>query len=137
MTDFDPAEFDTPAPSAPAGEDYRLLLAAMRQAGAQGVQQEMGELRAALASMAQTTNDLDRIGKNLRADAADLKQATVKHYVVMFGALIAVVFAVGVIIRWMQEPKIEQRLYGCTAQWDAKTKTCKGKWVPLVSNSDS
>src|SRR3546814_12613003 len=22
-------------------------------------------------------------------------------------------------------------LYGCTAKWDAKTQTCKGKWLPL------
>src|SRR3546814_12688572 len=24
-------------------------------------------------------------------------------------------------------------LYGCTAKWDAKTQTCKGKWLPLRS----
>ncbi len=42
MTDrFDPAEFDPPAPSPTStpGDDYRLLLDAMRQAGAEGVAQ--------------------------------------------------------------------------------------------------
>ena len=33
--------------------------------------------------------------------------------------------------QWAKEPKIEQRLYGCTARWDAKTQRCKGDWVPL------
>ena len=40
-------------------------------------------------------------------------------------------FAAALAYRWAQEPKIERQLYGCTAKWDAKAQTCKGKWVPL------
>src|SRR3546814_942636 len=40
---FDPAEFDAPPPSDP-GADYRTLLDAMRQAGAEGVDQQVAAL---------------------------------------------------------------------------------------------
>src|SRR3546814_4016147 len=44
---------------------------------------------------------------------------------------LGLIFAAALAYRWAQEPKIERQLYGCTAKWDAKTQTCKGKWVPL------
>lgn len=40
---FDPAEFDAPPPSDP-GADYRILLDAMRKAGAEGVAQQVAAL---------------------------------------------------------------------------------------------
>ena len=40
---FDPAEFDAPPPADP-GADYRVLLDAMRQAGAEGIRQQSAEL---------------------------------------------------------------------------------------------
>src|SRR3546814_11956984 len=40
---FDPAEFDAPPPADP-GADYRVLLAAMRQAGADGIPQQSAAL---------------------------------------------------------------------------------------------
>lgn len=44
---------------------------------------------------------------------------------------LGLIFAAALTYRWAQEPKIERQLYGCTAKCDAKTQTCKGKWVPL------
>src|SRR3546814_6256333 len=41
---FDPAEFDAPPPADP-GADYRVLLDAMRQAGADGIAQQSAALR--------------------------------------------------------------------------------------------
>src|SRR3546814_1459844 len=40
---FDPAEFDAPPPADP-GADYRVLIDAMRQAGAEGSAQQSAEL---------------------------------------------------------------------------------------------
>src|SRR3546814_16799480 len=40
---LDPAEFDAPPPADP-GADYRVLLDAMRQAGADGIAQQSAEL---------------------------------------------------------------------------------------------
>src|SRR3546814_3726412 len=40
---FDPAEFDAPPPADP-GADYRVLLDAMRQAGADGIAQQSAAL---------------------------------------------------------------------------------------------
>ena len=48
---FDPAEFDAPPPSDP-GADYRILLDAMRKAGAEGVAQQVAA-RAQLDEMRQ------------------------------------------------------------------------------------
>ena len=44
---------------------------------------------------------------------------------------LGLIFAAALAYQWAKEPKIEQRLYGCTARWDAKTQRCKGDWVPL------
>src|SRR3546814_4073933 len=44
---------------------------------------------------------------------------------------LGLIFAAALAYQWAKEPKIEQRLYGCTARWDAKTGKCKGDWVPL------
>ena len=44
---------------------------------------------------------------------------------------LGLIFAAALAYRWAQEPKIERQLYGCTARWDAKAQTCRGKWVPL------
>ena len=50
-------------------------------------------------------------------------------YAAMIG--LGLIFAAALAYRWAQEPKIERQLYGCTAKWDAKAQTCRGKWVPL------
>src|SRR3546814_2134549 len=50
---------------------------------------------------------------------------------------LGLIFAAALAYQWAKEPKIEQRLYGCTARWDAKTGKCKGDWVPLQARERS
>ena len=138
---FDPAEFDAPPPSDP-GADYRTLLDAMRKAGAEGVAQQVAALSRQIEQDARQRADWGRtVGsevRDLQRAAAALQRAStgiwldrLKEW--LWAALIAlaVVFAAALAYRWAQEPKLERQLYGCTAKWDAKAQTCRGKWVPL------
>jgi hypothetical protein len=138
---FDPAEFDASPPSDP-GADYRTLLDAMRKAGAEGVAQQVAALSRQIeqdarqrAEAGQQTekalNDLLRAATQLQRVSAAIEWEHLKGC--LYAALIGLglIFAAALAYRWAQEPKIERQLYGCTARWDAKAQTCKGKWVPL------
>jgi hypothetical protein len=138
---FDPAEFDAPLPSDP-GADYRILLDAMRKAGAEGVAQQVAALsrqieqdarqRAEAAQQTQNAlNDLYRAAAQLQRVSAAIGWEHLKGW--LYAALIGLglIFVAALAYRWAQEPKIERQLYGCTARWDAKTQRCKGDWVPL------
>nr|WP_046988972.1 hypothetical protein [Sphingomonas sp. Y57] len=138
---FDPAEFDASPPSDP-GADYRTLLDAMRKAGAEGVAQQVAALSRQIeqdarqrAEAGQQTekalNDLLRAATQLQRVSAAIEWEHLKGW--LYAALIGLglIFAAALAYRWAQEPKIERQLYGCTARWDAKAQTCKGKWVPL------
>ena len=138
---FDPAEFDAPPPSDP-GADYRILLDAMRKAGAEGVAQQVAALsrqiehdarqRAEAGQQTQNAlNELLRAATQLQRVSAAIGWEHLKGwlYVAMIG--LGLIFAAALAYQWAKEPKIEQRLYGCTARWDAKTQRCKGDWVPL------
>ena len=138
---FDPAEFDASPPSDP-GADYRTLLDAMRKAGAEGVAQQVAALSRQIeqdarqrAEAGQQTekalNDLLRAATQLQRVSAAIEWEHLKGW--LYAALIGLglIFAAALAYRWAQEPKIERQLYGCTAKWDAKAQTCKGKWVPL------
>ncbi len=138
---FDPAEFDAPPPSDP-GADYRTLLDAMRKAGAEGVAQQAAALSRQIeqdarqrAEAGQQTekalNDLLRAAAQLQRVSEAIGWERLKGW--LYAALIGLglIFAAALAYRWAQEPKIERQLYGCTAKWDAKAQTCRGKWVPL------
>ena len=138
---FDPAEFDAPPPSDP-GADYRTLLDAMRKAGAEGVAQQVAALsrqieqdarqRAEAGQQTQNAlNELLRAATQLQRVSAAIGWEHLKGwlYAAMIG--LGLIFAAALAYRWAQEPKIERQLYGCTAKWDAKAQTCRGKWVPL------
>lgn len=137
---FDPAEFDTP-PADP-GADYRVLLDAIRQAGADGVATQAAALVQKIEQdarqrlewgqrMGTAVDDLQRAAGQLQRISAGIWWDRLKEW--LSAALIALglIFAAALAYRWAQEPKIERQLYGCTARWDAKTQQCKGDWVPL------
>ena len=138
---FDPADFDDPPPSDPS-TDYRPLLDAMRKAGAEGVAQQVAALsrqiehdarqRAEAGQQTQNAlNELLRAATQLQRVSAAIGWEHLKGwlYAAMIG--LGLIFAAALAYQWAKEPKIEQRLYGCTARWDAKTQRCKGDWVPL------
>lgn len=144
---FDPAEFDTPPPSSTSasGDDYRVLLDAMRQAGAEGVARPIAAL---VKRLEEDARDRARSADQARADREKL-HAAASHLVTASDGLtidrlkewlaaalisIAVIFAAAWAWRWAEEPKIETRVYGCSTGWDAKKAVCRGKWVPLVEN---
>lgn len=135
--EFDPSEFETTEPA----PDYRELLDAIRQAGATGVRQEVASLTAALrqeeaareawvqttatglSRLSQATSGFDQAaGRLLRTRAVEL--------LLCAAAIIGTIALSFAVIQFLREPKIVERLYGCT-KWDQKTATCKGKWIPL------
>lgn len=137
---FDPGEFDTPPPD--PGADYRVLLDAMRQAGADGVAQQAAALVQRIEQDARqrtewgqrigtAVDDLQRAAGQLQRASAGIWWDRLKEWLVAALIGLGLIFAAALAYRWAQEPKIEQRLYGCTARWDAKTHKCKGDWVPL------
>ncbi len=138
---FDPAEFDAPPPSDP-GTDYRTLLDAMRKAGAEGVAQQVAALSRQIeqdarqrtewtAQASAEVHDLHRAAGELQRVSAGVWWDRLKEWIAAALIGLGLIFAAALAYRWAQEPKIERQLYGCTAKWDAKAQTCKGKWVPL------
>lgn len=138
---FDTADFDTSPPAADPGADYRTLLDAMRQAGAEGVAQQATELAHRIEQdarqRAEWGQQMGAAVSNLQRSAGQLQQVStgiwldrIKEWV--FAALIGLglIFVAAVAYRWAQTPQVETRLYGCNARWVAKTG-CKGQWVPL------
>ena len=142
---FDPAEFDTPPPSSTStpGDDYRILLDAMRQAGAEGVAQPIAALvkrleedardRARSADQALADRDkLHAAAHRLAMASEGLTMNRLKEWLAAALISLAVILAAALAWRWAQDPKIETHAYGCSVGWDAKKAVCKGKWVPLV-----
>ena len=138
---FDPAEFDAPPPADP-GADYRVLLDAMRQAGADGIAQQSAALVQRIEQdarqrlewgqrMGTAVDDLQRVAGQLQRVSAGIWWDRLKEWLSAALIGLGLIFAAALAYRWAQEPKIERQLYGCTARWDAKAQTCKGKWVPL------
>ena len=138
---FDPAEFDAPPPADP-GADYRVLLDAMRQAGADGIAQQSAALVQRIEQdarqrlewgqrMGTAVDDLQRVAGQLQRVSAGIWWDRLKEWISAALIGLGLIFAAALAYQWAKEPKIEQRLYGCTARWDAKTGKCKGAWVPL------
>lgn len=150
---FDPAEFDAPPPidsgadssadpNTDPSADYRVLLDAMRKAGAEGVATQVAMLArqieqearqraewgqqtgTALSALQRAAGELQRVSRGIWWDR-------VKEW--LYAALIALglIFAAALAYRWAKEPVIEQHLYGCAGRWNAKTHICKGGWIPL------
>lgn len=76
------------------------------------------------ATLGEAGNRLERITRSHLLDHIFLAAIWVSGLVVAAGLL-------GGFYRWAKEPKIEERFYGCTGAYVAKTRTCKGKWIPL------
>ena len=139
---FDPADFDAPPPSGDPQADYRVLLDAMRKAGAEGVAEQSATLARQIeqearqrAEWGQQTgsvlHDLQRAAGELQRASSAMWWDRLKEW--LYAALIGLglIFAATLAYQWAKEPKIEQHLYGCGGHWNAKAHTCKGGWVPL------
>lgn len=142
--EFDPAEFETDAPPL----DYRDLLGAMSAAGAEGVRQEIAPLLAAIKQDAASReawrrdtkeglSEFGRAARDMNRAANDLHHAHVKEAVIGGAIVLGVIILALAAFQYFREPKVVQKLYGCSAAWDAKTQTCKGRWVPLEANGGS
>lgn len=139
---FDPAEFDTPPPAPDSGADYRALLDAMRQAGAEGIAQQAAALVQKIEQdarqrlewgqrMGTAVDDLQRASGQLHQVSAGIWWDRLKEWLAAALIGLGLICAAALAYRWAQEPKIERQLYGCSARWDTKTQQCKGDWVPL------
>lgn len=139
---FDPADFDAPPPSGDPQADYRVLLDAMRKAGAEGVAEQSATLARQIeqearqrAEWGQQTgsvlHDLQRAAGALQRASTGIWLDRFKEW--LYAALIGLglIFAAALAYQWAKEPKIEQRMYGCAGHWNAKTHSCKDGWVPL------
>jgi len=146
---FDPAEFDTraPSPTSAPGDDYRILLDAMRQAGAEGVAQPIATLikrleedardrTVALERALADRNQIQAAASHLIMTSQKLTLDRFKEWLAAALISIAIIFAVALAWHWAQEPKIETHAYGCSTGWDAKRAVCRGKWIPLIENHD-
>jgi hypothetical protein len=114
----------------------------MRKAGAEGVAQQVVAPCPARSSRtpASAPNGPHRQarGRCLHRAAGELQRVSagvwwdrLKEWITAALIGLGLIFAAALAYRWAQEPKIERQLYGCTAKWDAKAQTCRGKWVPL------
>src|SRR3546814_16896828 len=81
--------------------------------------------------MATAVDDLQRVAGQLQRVSAWIWWDRVKEW--LSAALIGMclIFAAALASQWAKEPKSEQRLYGCTARWDAKHGKCKCDREPL------
>jgi len=147
-TDFDPSEFDTPAPplSRPARTpEVQAMFAALGQVAADGVKRGSAPLLSAIenegrertawnAAMTKTLRELEQTAHSLgvmeRTQGLNFIKRLASAFIIAIAAMLVAAFA----YRWAQEPKIEEKLYGCTGAYVTKTNTCKGKWIPLQRN---
>src|SRR3546814_820156 len=130
-----------PPPTAPGGV-VRVLREAMGQAGAEGSAQQSAGLAQRTERdarqrlewgqrMGTAVDDLQRVAGQLQRVSAGIWWDRLKEWLSAALIGLGLIFAAALAYQWAKEPKIEQRLYGCTARWDAKTGKCKGDWVPL------
>jgi hypothetical protein len=139
---FDPSDFDADPPSGDPHADYRTLLDAMRKAGAEGVAEQSAMLARQIdqdaRQRAEWTRTVGSEVRDLQRAAAALQRAStgiwldrLKEWIWAAVIALAVIFAAALAYRWAKEPVIVQHMYGCANHWNAKTRTCKGGWVPL------
>src|SRR3546814_7146230 len=76
--------------------------------------------------MGTAVDDLQRVAGQLQRVGAGIWWDRLKEWLSAALIGLGLIFAAALAYQWAKEPKIEQRLYGCTARWDAKTGKCKG-----------
>src|SRR3546814_12275440 len=124
---LDPAEFDAPPPADP-GADYRVLLDAMRQAGADGIAQQSAALLHRLEQdarqrlewgqrMGTAVDDLQGVAGQLQRVSDGIWSDRLKEW--LSAALIGMGQILGgaVAARGAQDPQIETRQTCGTATW--------------------
>src|SRR3546814_18515033 len=116
---LDPAEFDAPPPADP-GADYRVLLDAMRQAGADGIAQQSAALVQRIEQdarqrlewgqrMGTAVDDLQRVAGQPQRVSAGLWWDRLKEWLTAALTGLGLVFAAALADPVGQEPKLEQR----------------------------
>ncbi|MNI61838.1 hypothetical protein D3C73_1171280 [compost metagenome] len=135
--EFDPSDFDAPV-TAP---DHTVLLDAITKAAAAGV-------HSANTRLVASASEVERQVKELRAAERSLQSATTsinaaksalfwdnaKHLLIYAAVGGLILGGGGAGYHFVKRPKVETRYVGCTA-WNAKTKTCSGRWIPLVEKA--
>src|SRR3546814_15306775 len=71
--------------------------------------------------MGTAVDDLQRVAGQLQRVSAGIWWDRLKEWLSAALIGLGLIFAAALAYQWAKEPKIEQRLYGCTARWDAKT----------------
>lgn len=135
MTDkFDLTDFDAPT-EAP---DHRALLDEMRQVAASGVQSASAPLVAAASEIQRQVKELRAAERSVQTATASLAAAksalfwdNAKHLLLYAAVGGLVLGGGGVGYHFVKRPKVETQYFGC-ADWNARTKTCKGQWMPLT-----
>lgn len=111
-----------------ATESVRAAVAGLTPEGAaEAFSEALAGVRRDAKAVAAAAERVNKAAETLRWAAWE---SLFRYVLYVLGALAAFTVFVA-IYRWWEEPKIEEKLYGCTARWDAKTGTCKGTWVPL------
>lgn len=117
-----------------AAESVRAAVAGLSPEGAaEAFSEALATVRRDAAVLAQAAKRLDEAAANLNQAGWDVTWRQLMQLFAFFVSLAVI----AMIYIWAKEPKIEEKLYGCTARWDAKTNTCKGKWIPLQQERGS
>src|SRR3546814_11253951 len=85
--------------------------------------------------MGTAVDDLQRVAGQLQRVSAGIWLDRLKEWLSAALIGLGLIFAAALAYQWAKAPKIEQRLYGCTARWDAKTGTCKVAWMPFQAQA--
>ena len=134
---FDPSDFDAPI-EAP---DHMVLLDAIRKAAALGVQSASAPLVASAAEVQRQVKELRAAERSVQTATASITAAksalfwdNAKHLLLYAAVGGLILGGGGVGYHFVKRPKVETRYVGCTA-WNAKAKTCSGRWIPLVEKT--
>lgn len=132
--EFDLSDFDTPT----AAADHTALLNEMREAGAAGVRSASAPLVAAASEVQRQVKELRAAERSIQAATASITAArsalfwdNAKHLLLYAAVGGLVLGGGGVGYHFVKRPKVETQYFGC-ADWNARTKTCKGQWMPLT-----
>ena len=136
MTDkFEMSDFDAPV-TAP---DHTVLLDAITKAAAAGVHSANARLVASASEVERQVKEMQVADRSLHSAMASIRAAksalfwdNAKHALLYAAGAGFVLGGVGVgYDAFLKPAKIEKHYAGCT-DWNARTDTCRGKWVPLV-----
>ncbi|WP_313517832.1 MULTISPECIES: hypothetical protein [Brevundimonas] len=135
--EFDLSDFDAD----PTAADHTALLDEIRQAATSGVRSASAPLVAAASEVQRQVKELRAAERSIQAATASITAArsalfwdNAKHLLLYAAVGGLVLGGGGVGYHFVKRPKVETRYVGCTA-WNAKTKTCTGRWIPLVEKA--